>query len=80
MAFEKYYDEQRPVTEPACVHLRSKAIYVTGEIRTPEHPDEEGSQYCWCNKTQHILGPDHRDVARARCVPGRGCFCESYEV
>ncbi len=80
MAFKKYYDEQRPVTELACIHLRSKAIYVTGEIRTPEHPDEEGNQYCWCNKTQHILGPDQKDVERACCIPGRGCFCESYDV
>ncbi len=80
MAFLKLYDEQRPMNEPNCIHLRSKAIYVSGEIRKPEHPDEEGSQYCWCNMTQHVLGPDRRDVERVRCIPGRECYRASYEV
>lgn len=78
MAFEKFYDVSLPVTEPACIHLRSKAMYVTGDLRNPEHPDEAGSQYCWCNKTQHVLGPDQADVNRARCVPGRDCFCATH--
>ena len=74
MPFEKYYDQSEPVTEPACIHLRSKAMYVTGDLRNPEHPDEAGSQYCWCNLTQHIFGPDKEEVDRPTCTPGRGCF------
>lgn len=78
MPFEKYYDEAPPVTEPACIHLRSKAIYVTGDLRNPDHPDEAGSQYCWCNMTQHILGPDQSAVNRRACTPGRGCYRETH--
>jgi len=80
MAFTKHYDEQRPTHLPACIYLRSKAIYVTGDLRNPEHPDEAGAQYCWCNKTQHVIGPDQSDVSRQKCTPGRGCYCDSHEV
>jgi len=73
MAFEKYYDVPLPVTDPPCVHLRSKAMYVTGDL-DPKHPDESGSRYCWCNLTQHVIGPDQTDVDRARCIPGRDCY------
>jgi hypothetical protein len=80
MAFEKYYDVERPTRLPACIHLRSKAMYVTGDIKNPNHPDEEGSQYCWCNKTQHVVGPDQVQVERCSCVPGRECYCDTYDV
>ena len=78
MAYEKDYDVQEPVQHANCIHLRSKAIYVTGELRNTGHPDEEGSQYCWCNLTQHILGPDEKDVAHRACGPDRDCYRESY--
>lgn len=78
MAFTKNYDEPAPVKHSPCVHLRSKAIYVTGELRNPNHPDEEGSQYCWCNLTQHIMGPDDQDVCPAECSPDRPCYKEHY--
>ena len=78
MAFEKYYDENLPVDEPACIHLRSKAMIVTGSLKHVDHPDEEGAQYCWCNLTQHILGPDNKDVDRPECIAGRNCFRETY--
>ena len=78
MAFEKHYDVPEPVTTPPCIHLRSKAIYVTGQLRNPNHPDEEGSQYCWCNCTQHVLGPDRRDVNHRECNPDRDCYQISY--
>ena len=74
MPFEKYYDSQVPVAEPACMHLRSKAMYVTGELRNPDHPDEAGSQYCWCNVSQHVLGPDQLAVNRPACIAGRACY------
>lgn len=78
MAFEKYYDATQPVTLPPCVHLRSKAMFMNGDIKNPDHPDEAGSHYCWCNITQHIIGPDHKDVDRPDCVEGRGCYCKTY--
>lgn len=78
MAFEKYYDETLPITQPPCIHLRSKAMYVTGDMHNPEHPDEEGSKYCWCNLTQHVIGPDKEDVDRPQCISGRECYKDTY--
>jgi len=77
MAFEKHYDVPPRVTEPPCIHLRSKAMYVTGNP-DPDHPDEAGSKYCWCNLTQHVIGPDNGDVDRPKCIPGRDCYRATY--
>lgn len=74
MAFEKEYDMPEPLTDSPCIHLRSKAIYVSGSFR-PIQPDEEGSDYCWCNKTQHLIGPDDQGVSRQECtLAGRECY------
>jgi hypothetical protein len=61
--------------QPACIHLRSKAMYVTGELET-SHVDEVDShnQNCWCNKTQHTTGPNNELVSRILCVEGRECY------
>ena len=77
MAFEKYYNAPERVTAPACVHLRSKAMYVTGNS-DPEHPDEAGGRYCWCNQTQNVLGPDNAHVDRPACIAGRACYRATY--
>ncbi len=74
MAFEKVVEPWDIVTTPPCSHLRSKAIYVTGMLDRPGHVDEEGADYCWCNLTQHVIGPDDVDVSRRLCVPGRQCY------
>jgi hypothetical protein len=73
MPFEKSYDRPEAITEPACIHLRSKAMYVTGDFN-PKHPDEAGSHYCWCKRNQHVIGPDNLAVNRAECIPGRSCY------
>ncbi|MEQ8787629.1 MAG: hypothetical protein RIC55_15100 [Pirellulaceae bacterium] len=78
MAFQKIYDESLPILTPPCIHLRSKAMYVTGKMRDTEHPDEAGSQHCWCNLTQHVVGPDSGSVDRPACIPGRDCYRETY--
>ncbi len=75
MPFKKSYDEPEPVTAPACIHLRSKAMYVTGDPKNTDYPDEAGSHYCWCNLMQHVIGPDGQHVGRRDCVAGRSC-CE----
>lgn len=77
MPFEKHYDAHPAASTPPCVHLRSKAMYVTGELRNPEHPDEVGGQGCWCNITQHVIGPDQLHVNRYECINGRECFRET---
>jgi hypothetical protein len=76
MAFEKHYGLPQLTETSPCAMLRSKAIYVTGSLVNPDHPDEEGAKYCWCNMTQHILGPDQKDVNQSDCAPGRHCYRE----
>ena len=78
MAFQKNYGELETIQEPPCIHLRSKAIYVTGELKKPRFPDEEGSDNCWCNVSQHVYGPDRGDVSRRLCVPGRECYRDTH--
>jgi hypothetical protein len=80
MAYQRSYDDElKVVNQPACVFLRSKGMYVTGDVN-PSHFDEADShlQSCWCNLTQHVIGPDRLDVHRSRCIPGRECFRDSY--
>ena len=53
------------------MHLRSNVIYMLGQLKSPDHPDEVNSQYCWCNVTQHVIGPDQEHVIRVACIPPR---------
>ena len=78
MAFEKYYDETKPVSGPACIHFRSKSMCVTGDLFDDSRADEAGNQNCWCNITQHVIGPDSQDVDRPNCSPGRDCYRDSH--
>ncbi len=75
MAYQRKFNERNDSLPPPCLNLRSKAIYVTGNP-DPQSEAEEGSTRfnCWCNKTQHILGPDRELVDRPSCVDGRACF------
>ena len=36
-----------------------------------------GDGYCWCGKTQNVLGPDDALVGRLRCNNGRNCYVAS---
>ncbi len=74
MAFEKQHELPQTSTELSCIHLRSKAMYVTGKMRPVTDEDEGGSQHCWCNITQHVIGPDKKDVDRETCGPSRECY------
>ena len=73
MAFKKSNSDNKPVSGPACVHLRNKEMYVTGDLKSLEKAAEQGA-HCWCNLTQHIRGPDQVDVERQACTSGRGCY------
>ena len=80
MPFVKNYDELEPAgRHPVCIHLRSKSMYVTGEIKNPEDPDGAGSHHVWCNMTQNVTGPDRKDCVGNRCIPGRRCYRDSYD-
>jgi len=76
MSKPDYFDDQNKVKQPACIHLRSKAMCVTGDM-DPSDIDEACDNHCWCNKTQHIFGPDEIEVGRSVCIPGRGCYAET---
>lgn len=56
----------------ACRHLLSKGMFVTGMVDPAEVGMSDG--HCWCNKTQHALGPDDGLVARHKCIVGRRCY------
>jgi hypothetical protein len=58
----------------ACAHLRSKGQYITGRLDPTVEDGEVGDGHCWCNQTQHALGPDDQFVTRQGCVSGRRCF------
>ena len=75
MSYKRSFDETHTRPLPPCMNLRSKAIYVTGNP-DPQSYEEEGSTRfnCWCNITQHVLGPDQNLVERTSCVDGRDCF------
>ena len=76
MSYQRSFDDGKPTEpQPPCMHLRSKAIYVTGDP-DPQSPDQEGSTRfnCWCNKSQHVIGPDQQLVDRHACINGRACF------
>ncbi len=76
MGYQRKFDDGKPTQpQPPCMNLRSKAIYVTGDP-DPQSPEEEGSTRfnCWCNLSQHVIGPDQQLVDRDACVSGRSCF------
>ena len=75
MGYRRSFDDGNLHRLPPCLHLRSKAIYVTGDP-DPRTPEEMASTRfdCWCNKTQHTVGPDQDLVERSTCVEGRDCY------
>ena len=73
MSYQRSHNENDVVGKPACVYLRSKAMYVTGKLQ-PTDEDEAGSHTCWCNRTQHSIGPDAQPVERTTCIAGRECY------
>jgi hypothetical protein len=62
------------VQGPSCQHLRSKGMYVAGVMDPLNDPNPMGDGYCWCNKTQHMLGPDDQLVERDLCTSSRKCY------
>lgn len=77
MAFEKNYESPEELgLLPACVHLRSKGMLVRGSREDEGSIHDAGNANCWCNHTQHVIGPDDQVVERHTCVEGRKCYKE----
>jgi hypothetical protein len=74
MPYSRSFDEEQGPIQPVCRHLRSKAIYVAGQMEPSAEQEAMGSGHCWCNFTQHILGPDDVLVDRRGCHSGRSCY------
>ena len=66
--------ELKVIPGVACRHLRSKGMYVTGTMNPSVDDGNMGDGYCWCNKTQNLLGPDDQFVNREGCDGSRTCY------
>jgi hypothetical protein len=62
------------VGQGSCRHLRSKGMFITGCANPAVEDGQVGDGHCWCNLTQHVLGPDDDFVERRICTSGRACF------
>lgn len=62
------------VKQPACLHLRSKGMFITGLTDPANDYDGVGDGHCWCNLTQNVIGPDDGMVDRPGCNAGRSCY------
>jgi hypothetical protein len=79
MPFSKDYPALPTVTTPPCIYLRNKAMFLREAIGDPANfPEETNAPQCWCNQTQHHLGPDSQYVSRHECLPTRECYRETY--
>ena len=74
MAYERSFDEPAAPEHNVCRHLRSKAIFVAGQMEPPAEMVRTGSGHCWCNWTQNVLGPDDEIVDRRACDGTRTCY------
>jgi hypothetical protein len=74
MPYERTFDEPSEPLQPICRHLRSKAIFVAGQMEPPADLEQTGSGNCWCNLTQHFQGPDDQMVTRRECNSSRTCY------
>ena len=73
MPFIRAIDEQAGPTALVCRCLRSKAMYVTGQME-PDPSITAGNGNCWCNETQNVFGPDGQLVNRQACSSARTCY------
>jgi hypothetical protein len=74
MPYERSFDEPGEPLGPVCRHLRSKAVFVAGQLEPSAEIERMGSGHCWCNLTQHVLGPDDVQVDRRECNVSRTCY------
>ncbi len=59
---------------PFCGELRSKKFFMLDTYATEAGQYLDGSNHCWCFRTQQVIGPDGDKVHPEQCVPGRSCY------
>lgn len=59
---------------PVCRLIRNKAMMVSGSRNPDAATLIASSGHCWCNQTQHVVGPDGGIVGPEACVESRDCF------
>jgi hypothetical protein len=69
--------EETPAEVPAtpfCGELRSKKFFMLDVLPTQAEQYLDDSAYCWCYRTQQVVGPDGMQASPEGCVPGRACY------
>jgi hypothetical protein len=59
---------------PFCGELRSKKYFMLDILPTDPTQYLDDSGYCWCYRTQQVVGPDGSQASPEGCVPGRSCY------
>lgn len=70
----------KPLT--TCRYLGNKAFSFPPPLEGyADEADNEGlTTPCWCDKTQHALGPDGDPVDLDCCAKGRPCFVPEVDL
>ncbi len=68
-------DANEPVVRgPLCRNIRTKGMYVTGEMLNDPNAMPYDATVWWCVLTQKPVGPDDGPCHRDDCRFGRKCF------
>ena len=57
-----------------CGELRSKKFFMRDQMATEAEHYLDGSNHCWCFRTQQAVGPDGKSVQPENCTSERGCY------
>lgn len=74
MAYQRDLSGDVDGVGPVCRSIRNKAMMVSGSRDPDAATLIASSGHCWCNHTQHVVGPDGRIVGPEACIAGRDCF------
>jgi hypothetical protein len=69
-----------PNFSPYCSELSSKKVLTSTGLPMTESDVLDASNWCWCRKTGHQLGPDRNFVRPEDCQAGRSCYSSPYPV
>jgi len=67
-------DPQEVPQSPFCGQLRSKKFFMLDILPTDSTQYLDDSAFCWCFKTQQVVGPDGSQASPDQCTPTRPCY------